>query len=238
MILAFSTAKLGEDCAAGQWPVWRRARHWDYNCKQWLLILLMRSPKKHWNFKLRDLFGKDIQREGWISGFKCRTCDHFEGSKCYSRWTCASIAFPGLMFFPAVSFQERIGLDKYNYIREAAHGVLLRGDHWCSMLVACWANLLGWKMLDLWGSWRWSYEDEKLWDIDIWDISDHLCNIDPNRVSKAWLMVSWLLLMQVVDHMLPAFLKSLPWQLLLIGVDVQDAVGKGPLKLWSKHSWF
>lgn len=38
-------------------------------------------------------------------------------------------------------------------------------------------------------------------------------------------------LMQVVDHMPPAFLKSLPWQLLLIGVDVQDAVEKRPLKL-------
>lgn len=80
-------------------------------------------------------------------------------------------------------------------------------------------------MLDLWRSCRWSYGDRKLWDIDTWEYLIHiwsfvrLCNIGPQQNQHGMTDGIVVALMQVVDHMPPAFLKSLPWQLLLIGVD-------------------
>lgn len=52
----FFPAQPGEDCAAGQWPVWRRAGHRDYNCKQYLLVKSIETSN------LKTFFGKHIQK--------------------------------------------------------------------------------------------------------------------------------------------------------------------------------
>lgn len=53
----FFPAWPGEDCAAGQWPVWRRAGHRDYNCKQYLLVKSIETSN------LKTFFGKHIQKD-------------------------------------------------------------------------------------------------------------------------------------------------------------------------------